>query len=311
MSEVFDEQTPQTLRHVRLDTLVRLRWLAVLGQTAAVLVVYDGFDLEVPFWACLAVIAVYASVNVALRLRFRWNQRLEPRQAARLLALDIIELAVLLYLTGGLQNPFSFLMAGPVLVSAAALPKRMTLVLGGLVFICATILWLFYYPLPWPEEEPLELPRLYMFGVWLSLMLAVGYISIYAWQIIEESRQLTDALAATELVLTREHYLTQLDGLAAAAAHELGTPLSTILVVARELEHEIKPDSRFAEDIRLLREQAQRCRQANFRAPRQSLAEAEIHASNGEQPRCGAASRQGQKHLIGPILLSGLSPPPT
>ena len=260
MSEVFDEQTTQTLRHVRLDTLVRLRWLAVLGQTAAVLVVYDGFDLEVPFWACLAVIAVYASVNVALRLLFRWNQRLEPRQAARLLALDIVELAVLLFLTGGLQNPFSFLMAGPVLISAAALPKRMTLILGGLVFICATILLRFYYPLPWPEEEPLELPPLYMIGVWLSLMLAIGYISIYAWQIIEESRQLTDALAATELVLTREHYLTQLDGLAAAAAHELGTPLSTILVVARELEREIEPDSRFAEDIRLLREQAQRCR---------------------------------------------------
>jgi two-component system, sensor histidine kinase RegB len=260
MSEVFDEQTPQTLRHIRLDTLVRLRWLAVLGQTAAVLVVYDGFDFEVPFWACLGVIAIYASVNVALRLRFRWNQRLEPHQAARLLALDIVELAVLLYLTGGLQNPFSFLLAGPVLISAAALPKRMTLLLGVLVFICATILVRFYYPLPWPEEEPLEIPRLYMIGVWLSLVLAIGYISIYAWQITEESRQLSDALAATELVLAREHYLTQLDGLAAAAAHELGTPLSTILVVARELEREIEPDSRFAEDIRLLREQAQRCR---------------------------------------------------
>jgi len=260
MSEIFDEQKPQTLRYVRLDTLVRLRWLAVLGQTAAVLVVYDGFDFEVPFWACLAVIAVYASVNVALRLRFRWNQRLEPHQSARLLALDIVELAALLFLTGGLQNPFSFLMAGPVLISAAALPKRMTLILGGFVFICATILVRFYYPLPWPEEEPLELPPLYMIGVWLSLMLAIGYISIYAWQVIEESRQLTDALAATELVLTREHYLTQLDGLAAAAAHELGTPLSTILVVARELEREIEPNSRFAEDIRLLREQTQRCR---------------------------------------------------
>jgi len=260
MSEIFDEQMPQTLRHVRLDTLVRLRWLAVLGQIAAVLVVYDGFDLEVPFWACLAVIAIYASVNVALRLLFRGNQRLEPEQAARLLGLDIVELAVLLFLTGGMQNPFSFLMAGPVFISAAALPKRMTLILGGLVFICATILVRFYYPLPWPEEEPLELPPLYMIGVWLSLMLAIGYISIYAWQIIEESRRLSDALATTELVLTREHYLTQLDGLAAAAAHELGTPLSTILVVASELEREIEPNSRFAEDIRLLREQAQRCR---------------------------------------------------
>src|SRR5580692_3891133 len=260
MSEVLAEQTPQTLRHVRLDTLVRLRWLAVLGQTAAVLVVYDGFDLEVPFWACLAVIAVYASVNVALRLRFRLNQRLEPQQAARLLALDIVELAVLLFLTGGLQNPFSFLLATPVLISAAALPKRMTLILGALVFVCATVLVRYYYPLPWPEEEQLELPPLYMIGVWLSLMLAIAYTSIYAWQIIEESRQLSDALAATELVLTREHYLSQLDGLAAAAAHELGTPLSTILLVVRELEREIEPGSRFAEDIRLLREQAQRCR---------------------------------------------------
>ncbi|MBO0750558.1 MAG: ActS/PrrB/RegB family redox-sensitive histidine kinase [Bradyrhizobiaceae bacterium] len=261
MSEVFDEQTPQTLRHLlRLDTLVRLRWLAVLGQTAAVLVVYDGFDFEVPFWACLAVIAAYAAVNVALRLRFRGNQRLEPHQAARLLALDIIELAVLLFLTGGLKNPFAFLLAGPVLVSAAALPKRMTLILGGLVFVCATVLVLVHYPLPWPEEEPIDIPQLYMIGVWLSLMLAIGYISIYAAQITEESRQLSEGLAATELVLAREHYLTQLDGLAAAAAHELGTPLSTILVVARELERDTEPESRFAEDIRLLREQAQRCR---------------------------------------------------
>src|ERR1700724_668270 len=162
MSDAFSEQTPQTLRHVRLDTLVRLRWLAVLGQTAAVLVVYDGFDLEVPFWACLAVIAAYASVNVVLRLRFRWNQRLEPQYAAWILALDIVELAVLLFLTGGLQNPFSFLFAGPVLISATALPARLTLMLGGLAIACATLLMWFHYPLPWLDEEPLELPTLYL-----------------------------------------------------------------------------------------------------------------------------------------------------
>src|SRR6516164_1254458 len=259
MSDFAAEQS-HALRHVRLDTLVRLRWLAVLCQAAAVLVVHDGFDFEVPFWACLAVIAAYASVNVVLRLRFRWNQRLEPQYAAWILALDIVELAVLLFLTGGLQNPFSFLFAGPVLISAAALPARLTLMLGGLAIACATVLVFIHYPLPWPEEEQLELPPLYMIGVWLSLLLAIGYISIYAWQIIEESRQLCDALVSTELVLTREQYLSQLDGLAAAAAHELGTPLSTILVVARELEREIEPGSRHAEDIHLLREQAQRCR---------------------------------------------------
>ena len=98
MTDVFAESTPPSLRHVRLDTLVRLRWLAVLGQTAAVLVVYDGFDFEVPFWACLGVIATYAATNIALRMRFKLNQRLEPHQAAWLLGLDIIELAGLLFL---------------------------------------------------------------------------------------------------------------------------------------------------------------------------------------------------------------------
>jgi two-component system sensor histidine kinase RegB len=247
------------LRNVRLDTLIRLRWLAVFGQTAAVLVVNDGLDFELPMWACLAVIALYAWLNVALRLRFRGNQRLEPDRAAWLLAFDIAELAVLLFLTGGLQNPFAFLFLGPVLISATALPARMTLLLAGFAFLCATALMFVHYPLPWANEDPLELPQLYMIGVWLSILLCIGYISVYAWQVIEESRQLAEALAATEIVLTREQHLSQLDGLAAAAAHELGTPLSTIALVARELERELGPTSKHADDVKLLRQQAQRC----------------------------------------------------
>src|ERR1700682_4656651 len=187
-------------RNVRLDTLVRLRWLAIIGQTTAVLVVYYGLDFTLPIWTCLAVIALSASLNVALRLRFHMTQRLEPDRAAWLLAFDIAELAVLLFLTGGLQNPFAFLFLGPVLISATALPARMTLMLAG-------------------------------FGI----------------------------LAATEIVLTREQHLTQLDGLAAAAAHELGTPLSTIALVARELEKALGDNSPHVEDVSLLREQVQRC----------------------------------------------------
>jgi two-component system sensor histidine kinase RegB len=99
-----------------------------------------------------------------------------------------------------------------------------------------------------------------MMGVWLSILLAIGFIGVYAWQITEESRQLTDALAATELVLAREQHLSQLDGLAAAAAHELGTPLSTISVIAKELENAIAPNAPHGDDVRLLREQAKRCR---------------------------------------------------
>ncbi|HVY58546.1 MAG TPA: sensor histidine kinase, partial [Xanthobacteraceae bacterium] len=152
------DQTLQELRHprrnVRLDTLVRLRWLAVIGQTAAVLVVKEGLDFELPIWACLAVITLSAWLNVALRLRFRSNQRLEPDRAAWLLAFDIAELAVLLFLTGGLQNPFSFLFLGPVLISATALPPRMTLMLGGFAVVCATALVFVHYPLPWSSEDP-------------------------------------------------------------------------------------------------------------------------------------------------------------
>ncbi len=247
-------------RNVRLDTLVRLRWLALIGQTLAVLGVYFGLDFPLPIWACLGVIALAAWLNVALRLRFQMTRRLDPDRAAWLLAFDIAELAVLLFLTGGLQNPFAFMFLGPVLFSATALPPRLTLMLGGFAAACATVLVFVHYPLPWDVEDPLQLPPIYMVGVWLSIVLAIGFIGVYAWQITEESRQLADALAATELVLAREQHLSQLDGLAAAAAHELGTPLSTIAVIAKELENAIRAESPQGEDVRLLREQANRCR---------------------------------------------------
>src|SRR4029079_10549421 len=141
---------------------------------------------------------------------------------------------------------------------------RMTMGLAALAIACATVLVFVHDPLPWASENPLELPAIYMIGVWLSIMLSIGYTSIYAWQITEEGRQLADALAATELVLEREHHLSQLDGLAAAAAHELGTPLSTITLIAKELQNQIKRDGKadpkYADDVRLLNEQARRCR---------------------------------------------------
>jgi two-component system sensor histidine kinase RegB len=268
----FSQDRPR--RNVRLDTLVRLRWLAIIGQTTAVLVVYIGLDFDLPIWACLAIIALSGWLNVALRLRFHPTQRLEPDRAAWLLAFDIAELSILLYLTGGLQNPFAFLFLAPVLLSATALPPRFTLTLGAFAVACATVLVFLHYPLPWDSEDPLQLPPIYMMGVWLSLLLCIGFIGVYAWQITEEARQLSDALAATELVLAREQHLSQLDGLAAAAAHELGTPLSTISVIAKELENAIPANARHGDDVRLLREQATRCRDI--------LAKLTVLSSSGE-----------------------------
>lgn len=248
-------------RNVRLDTLVRLRWLAVFGQLAAVLVVHFGLEFELPIWLCLAVIALSALLNMGLRVGFRQTQWLEPDRAAYLLGFDIAELAALLYLTGGLENPFSFLLLGPVLISATVLPPRMTLLIGVFAMICATALVFFHYQLPWDSEQRFKFPDYYLLGVWFSILLAIGYIGVYTWQVAEEARQLSEALAATELVLAREQHLSQLDGLAAAAAHELGTPLSTITVVAREIERALDVDSPYAEDVKLLREQALRCRE--------------------------------------------------
>jgi two-component system, sensor histidine kinase RegB len=247
-------------RNVRLHTLVRIRWLAVLGQAGTVLVVHYGLDFTLPLVPCLAVIAASAALNIAVRLRFRATPRLAPDRAAWILAFDIVQLAALLFLTGGLENPFAFLFLGPVLISATALPRRMTLLLGGLAALCATALVFVHLPLPWASDDRLELPPTYMLAIWLSLLLAVAFISAYAWQVAEEARLLADALAATELVLAREQHLSQLDGLAAAAAHELGTPLSTITVIAKELERTLEKGSPHADDIKLLREQAQRCR---------------------------------------------------
>src|SRR6266699_1047216 len=248
-------------RHIRLDTILRLRWLAALGQLAAIFIVAQGLEFDVPVIPCVAIVGLSALVNLALQITFNPMQRLEPIYAASLLALNIVELAGLLYLTGGLQNPFSFLFLAPVLISATALPIRLTIALGFLAVACASALVFFHLPLPWDSDDPLVLPPIYLFGVWLSILLAIGVTSLYAIQVTQESRKLSDALAATELVLTREQHLTQLDGLAAAAAHELGTPLSTIFLISRELQTALGKDSPHAEDVKLLREQAQRCRE--------------------------------------------------
>src|SRR3954471_18145807 len=260
MTDVAASDFRHPRRYVRLDTILRLRWLAVLGQLAADFVVVEGLDFDLPIIPCVTIVSLSALLNLALQIAFNPMQRLEPVYAAALLALNIAELAGLLFFTGGLQNPFSFLFLAPVLISATALPIRLTIALGALAVACASALVFFHLPLPWESDEPLVLPPIYLFGVWLSIVLAIGVTGLYSFQVTEEARKLSDALAATELVLTREQHLTQLDGLAAAAAHELGTPLSTIFLISRELEKAVALDNPVAGDLKALREQAQRCR---------------------------------------------------
>ncbi|MGQ0485174.1 MAG: ActS/PrrB/RegB family redox-sensitive histidine kinase [Hyphomicrobiales bacterium] len=246
---------------LRLRTLVRLRWLAVIGQTGAVAGVYYLLGFPLPFGLLLAAIALSAWLNIFLTLRWRQSVRLQPAQAGMLLGYDVIQLAVLLYLTGGLENPFAFLFLVPVTISATSLPLKWTLWLGALAFVCATFLAIVHLPLPWNPQAPLVLPQAYVGGMWAAIVCGVVFSAIYARRIAEEARQMSAALSATEMVLAREQRLSALDGLAAAAAHELGTPLATIALVAKELKRELPPDGPHTEDIDLLISQAGRCRE--------------------------------------------------
>jgi len=245
---------------LRLETLVRLRWLAVGGQSAGVLFVAFALNYDLPLAACFILIALSAWLNVVLLVKYSANYRLRSQHAAALLAYDSMQLGGLLYLTGGLSNPFAILLLAPISVSATTLPFRWTVGLSVLAVGIATILGFFHFPLPWDPELPVQFPRLYTFGIWVGIVCGVAFISAYTNRVAHEARQLADALSATELVLARETHITALDGLAAAAAHELGTPLATIALAGKEALSDLNDPESVKQDLELISEQAARCR---------------------------------------------------
>ena len=246
-------------RQPRVDTLIRLRWLAIGGQFAAVLATRFALGFPMPIMQCLVVIFVSVWVNVGLRIRYRRTERLSERPAAAQMAYDLVQLSVLLYLTGGIENPFSMLFLAPLMIAAVSLSAASAAALTLLVIVCASVLTVYHLPLPWSPDETVILPPLYRAATWGAVVLGASFAAAYTWRVSEEGRRLSDALAATELVLAREQHLTQLDGLAAAAAHELGTPLATIKLVARDLTKMFPPEGEVGEDLALLMGEAERC----------------------------------------------------
>lgn len=258
--------SPESIRpggelRLRLETLVRLRWLAIAGQSAAVLFVGLFLEFDTPLTETAAVILVATILNVVLSLRTPVFMPFTTRTSAMVLAFDILQLSALIYLTGGLQNPFSVLFLAPVMISAAALPPRMTIGLALLAIAMASVLAIYHRPLPWLKGQILVFPTIYTAGIWTAILLGVGFIGIYAWRVAEEAREMADALAATELVLAREKHLSAVDGLAAAAAHQLGTPLATIAVVVKEMDRHVKVGDPLKEDVALLQQETARCRE--------------------------------------------------
>jgi two-component system sensor histidine kinase RegB len=256
----FPADSPRSqASRLRLRTTIRHRWFAVAGQTGTILLLYYGFEFPVPLVACFVFILLSATLNLVLSLSFPRSQLLSTRYSAALLCFDMLQLTGLLLVTGGIENPFIFLLIVPVAVSASTQRLRVTVLLAALTVVLATILAIWHWPLPWAGEPPV-LPPDYQVGLWAAVVSCIVFMAVYAWRIEQEAREMSQALSATEMVLARETRLTALDGLAAAAAHQLGTPLSTITLVARELEREIPKDAPIREDIELLQTQAARCR---------------------------------------------------
>lgn len=245
---------------LRLETLIRIRWLAVVGQTIAVLVVYFGLNFKFPIILCLAFIAVSAVLNLYLKNKYPDNERWQGLPVVALLGYDIMQLAILLYLTGGIQNPFCALLVVPVVISASSQRIISTVILCSWAICAATFLMFIHEPLPWYIGATLTQPMEMKVGIWSSIVAVMGFTSVYTYRVANESRKLAEALAATELVLQNEQHVSDLDGLSIAAAHELGTPLATIALVSKEMMREIPKNSPLYEDAALLRSQAARCR---------------------------------------------------
>jgi len=245
---------------VRLRTLLVLRWLAILGQTTAVVVASLFLGLRVELGLCFLAIGTSVLSNMIAMTVFPPNQRLADLDAMFTLLFDLTQLSFLLFLTGGLNNPFALLILAPVTISATALTLRSTLILGTAAIVLITLVAFSHVPLRLADGEVIELPVLFLGGFWVAIVIGIVFLSVYARRVTQEIHTMSQALLATQEALAREQKLTDLGGVVAAAAHELGTPLATIKLVSTELAEELEDHPELAEDARLIRQQADRCR---------------------------------------------------
>ncbi len=245
---------------IRLRTLVFLRWWAILGQTSALIVAQRLYNLNLEIGLCFLVVGVAIISNLVAVFIFPQNKRLSEVETLLVVLFDMIQLGLMLYFTGGLNNPFSILIVGPVIVSASALSSRSTLFLGFTAIMIVSILTKFHLPLRMGQGAILQMPDIFLFGNWIAIVIAVIFLGVYSRWIVSEMRAMSNALQATQMALSREQKLTDLGGVVAAAAHELGTPLATIKLTSAELADELADKPDLFEDAMLICEQTDRCR---------------------------------------------------
>ncbi|WP_091295838.1 sensor histidine kinase RegB [Gemmobacter aquatilis] len=245
---------------LRLRTLILLRWAAIIGQITALVAADYSYGIGLPFGLCYLVVGTSVIANLVSVFVFPENTRLTERQVFFTLLFDLTQLAALLLLTGGMTNPFALLIIAPVTISATALDARATLLLGATAIVFVTLLALFGIPMTLPDGAVFTVPPLFGFGFWLAVVIGIAFLGSYTHRVAEEIHAMQDALLATQMALAREQKLTDLGGVVAAAAHELGTPLATIKLVSAELLEELEDQPDLQADAQLIRDQADRCR---------------------------------------------------
>ena len=244
--------------HLDKQTLVSLRWIAITGQLIAINFVYYYFKLDLPIIAAHVVVLAGLITNLILQFKIKKNQ-LKDLYSALFLIYDLFQLTFLLYLTGGILNPFSFLMIVPSIVSSTFLSMGTTIILGTLTIISLFFLINFHKILPGLDVYSFSFPEYYLEGILISIIIGLIFLSYFGIRFSGETKKRTEALEKLQEVMAREYQLDSLGGLAAAAAHSLGTPLATISVVAKELKKEMGDKSKHAKDLELLVSQSKRC----------------------------------------------------
>jgi two-component system sensor histidine kinase RegB len=245
---------------VRLRTLIWLRWIAVLGQVVTIIVALQVFKLQLPLGGFALAIGCSIVVNVFAALVYPENKRLTERGATLMLLFDITQLSVMLALSGGLNNPFALLILVPVTISATSLRPLPAIITGSTAILLMTLAAYFNIPLRDVFGEVMRLPDIFIFGSWAGIVIGIIFLGVFSWKVTSEIHSMSEALLATQMALGREQKLTDLGGVVAAAAHELGTPLATIKLVSTELLDELKENKVLQADARLINEQADRCR---------------------------------------------------
>ena len=239
-------------------TLVILRWIAIFGQFVAINLVYFLLKLDLPIVLAYIVILIGLCTNLFLQFRIKSIQ-LKDFYASLFLIYDLVQLTLLLYLTGGISNPFSILMIIPTIVSSTFLSMGTTIILGVLTIFFLFLLKIFHYPLPGIHDSTVTFPKLYLTGYFLAIIVGLVFLSYFGIRFSGESKRRSDAVSKLQQVIAKEYELESLGGQAAAAAHSLGTPLATISVVATELKKEIGNNKEYSKDIDLLISQSKRC----------------------------------------------------